>query len=94
MAPKYRHIREHELIHVRQQCGFGLYWSALLYFLLPLPVLFSGRWFVEREAYLVDIVAGAKTVEQAVDILWRSYGYPWPKLLMRKWFDEQIAKRK
>lgn len=89
MGDAWRHVRQHELAHVRQQRGLRLYWTALLYFVLPLPILFSGRWFVEREPYLREIVIGRRTVDQVVDILWKSYVYPWPRFLMRKWLQKK-----
>lgn len=88
-APIYRHIVAHELVHVRQLQGpVGLAKTALLYLLLPMPFLFSGRWFVEREAFTVDIDNGTKTVDEVVGLLWSSYGWPWPRRLMRRWFHD------
>jgi len=86
---KFPDVLEHELMHVEQQrTAWGLFKSALLYSLLPLPVFFSGRWFVEREPYLMDIRKGLFTPEQAADILWDHYAWCWPKSLMIKWFKE------
>lgn len=86
-------VLSHEQVHVRQ---FATWWGPwlipLLVALLPLPVLFSGRWFVERKAYLADIVNARLTREDAVNILWNSYGWCWPKALMRRWFDKQLRK--
>lgn len=91
MAERFAVVRAHELVHAEQQRGtWGLLKSILLYFFFPLPLLFSGRWFVERHAYLVNIRLGALTVEQAVQNLWGSYLYPWPRSLMRKWFEAQV----
>lgn len=91
MADRYRFIRVHELIHANQQRStVGLIWSFLLYFFVPLPILFSGRWFVERPAYLSDISLGARTIDNAVETLWRSYAWPWPKAMMRAWFIMNI----
>lgn len=85
---------EHELVHVEQQrTTWGLIKSVLLYFLFPLPVYFSGRWFLERPAYLKDILSYRCTVGQAVDILWVGYLRAWPKPMMKKWFVMQIKKR-
>lgn len=82
---------EHELVHVGQ---FRPWWGPLRVFalevLFPLPVLFSGRWFVERSAFLVDIKTGRRTVDQAVDKLWTGYFYPWPRSLMRRWFTRKL----
>lgn len=81
-------LLHHERVHVDQFEGpWGLIKTYLLYTLLPLPVLFSGRWFVEREAFLVDIRAGVKTPQSAADMLWASYLFPWPKSWMVAWFE-------
>lgn len=88
MLPRYDWIREHELMHVEQQRGpWGLVSSALLYFLIPLPVLFSGRWFIEREPYLHDIQRGHQTPGRAAAVLWSSYFWPWPRAWMQRWFE-------
>lgn len=94
MDEQYAQVRAHELVHVEQQRGIGLLWSVLLYFFVPLPICFSGRWFIERPAYLADILAEGKTVDAAVQTLWRFYVCPWPRFLMRRWFEKQIARRK
>lgn len=87
----YPGVLEHELVHVEQQrSAWGLFKSFWLYFLLPLPIIFSGRWFIERDAYLLDIKAGRITVEYAVNTLWKSYAFAWPPGLMRKWFNERL----
>lgn len=84
---------EHELIHVEDmRSTWGLIKTAALYFAVPLPILFSGRWFVERKAYLHDIKAGHDSVDSAIESLWRGYIYPWPRRLMRKWFNKQLKK--
>lgn len=88
---KYMGVLEHELMHVEQQkTTWGLIKSVFLATLFPLPVFLSGRWFLEREPFLHDIKKGMKTVDQAVDMLWGSYGWCWPKCLMKKWFMEHI----
>lgn len=82
----------HEMVHVRQfQGALGPLKMLLLATVFPLPVLFSGRWLIEREAYLNDIRAGRHTIDAAVDVLWRAYGYPWPKSLMRSWFKKKLG---
>jgi len=81
-------IIAHELRHVAQCSSFlGLWWTVLLNTILPLPALFSGRWFVERRPYLLDIRNGRKSIDSAVNLLWASYGWCWPKPLMRRWFE-------
>lgn len=89
--PEIRPEIEHEKHHVAQ---FAPWWAPWLLpwliVLLPLPFLFSGRWFVERGAYLDDIRAGRHSVESAVAALWESYGWAWPKPWMRAWFTEHL----
>ncbi len=95
MADRYAPTREHELGHVRQQRGaWGLFKSFMLFFFVPLPVVFSGRWFIERGPYLQDILGGHKTIDYSVKVLWRSYLWVWPPPLMRKWFEAQVKKAK
>lgn len=88
--PAQHHLVEHESVHAWQFRRWG--WCAMvaLTLLVPLPVLFSGRWFVERRAYLVDILGGHCTIEGAVNMLWQSYAWPWPRPWMRRWFEGQI----
>jgi hypothetical protein len=86
-------ILEHEMFHVRQlKPWYGPFVGGLLVTLFPLPIIFSGRWFMERHPYLNDIVKKRGTIDQVVDILWYGYGWCWPKSLMRKWFAKQIQK--
>jgi hypothetical protein len=92
MAPQYATIRAHELEHVWQFRRYGFLIMLLGYFLLPLPVLFSGRWLIERRAFLKDIRAKARSVDGAVDTLWYDYAAPWPRGLMRRWFNHQLNK--
>lgn len=90
---KHPKILEHERVHVEQQrTAWGLFKSFWLVWLLPLPVLFSGRWFIERPAYLLDIRNGRHSLESAVSVLWGGYFYPWPRKLMRQWFIEQLRR--
>lgn len=82
-------ILSHELVHVAQ---FEPWWGPFVIFALvtvfPLPMYFSGRWFVERRAYLKDIQLGRHSPESAAWILWARYGKPWPRLWMVRWFRE------
>jgi len=88
---KHDKVIAHEMVHVKQlEPWYGPFLMLFLYFLFPLPVFFSGRWFVEREAYLVDIKNGRVGLGSAVDILWLAYFYCWPKSLMRKWFEKRV----
>lgn len=88
--PQYRVVREHEAMHVAQFKKYGVLLMALMYIAFPLPILFSGRWFIERNPYLHDIKSGAVTINEAVSMLARFYLYPWPKTLMRRWFERQV----
>ena len=85
-------MRAHEMIHVEQWRDHPVC-MVLLYLLFPLPVLFSGRWFIERSAYLLDILAGRYSVDRAVEDIWSSYLWPWPRLLMRRWFEAKTFRR-
>lgn len=83
----------HELVHAEQfRPWWGPWKLAALYFFFPLPVLFSGRWFVERPAYLQDIRSRRLTLDDCVHMLWRNYGYPWPRSLMRRWFKKEVSR--
>jgi hypothetical protein len=85
-------VLRHESFHVEQlRPWYGPLWSFLLVSLLPLPVLFSGRWFLERWPYLDDIRQGRRTVDDVVHILWSSYWWAWPPFLMRRWFEQQLT---
>jgi hypothetical protein len=83
----------HEAVHIRQfSTRWGPWVVPLLATILPLPVFFSGRWFIERRAFLVDILNGVLTVPQAVAILHSRYGMPWPRSMMRRWFLRELKK--
>lgn len=86
LAKEHDGIRAHEMVHFNQWQEHPIC-MVLLYLFFPLPFLFSGRWFIERPAYLLDILSGRFTVDAAVDSLWRSYLWPWPRPLMRAWFE-------
>jgi hypothetical protein len=85
-------ILDHELVHVRQ---FAPWWGPLAMLLgatlFPLPSRLSGRWFIERRAYLRDIQEGRMTPGEAVDILWNYYAKPWPRAWMLAWFQRELA---
>jgi len=92
-AKKYDRIRSHEFIHA-QMCAkwWGPWVTPILASIFPLPIIFSGRWYLERRAYLADIRSAHHTVDSAVNILWRHYWWPWPKPLMRRWFIRELLK--
>ena len=91
MNLKYEPTREHELIHVEYiKSSYGLFKAFCLYFLFPLPILFSGRWFIEFPAYLHNIKNHGYDIEKVVNTLWTNYLWCWPKSLMRKKFYKYI----
>lgn len=84
-------ILNHEMFHAEyMRSTFGLIKSLLFVSIFPLPIIFSGRWFIEKYAYLDDIKAGWITVDYAAEILWKGYGWCWPKPLMRRWFNKKL----
>jgi hypothetical protein len=92
LAIQYEGIRQHEYLHVGQFRSCGIIIMALLYLLLPLPALLSGRWFIERHPYLGDIRSGRITTEKAVEKLWGEYGWVWPRSWMREWFEKNLLR--
>jgi len=83
-------IIEHEKVHIEQYKKLGVPLFMFLYIFMFLPIGLSYfRFRLEREAYLVELKHGA-SVDQVVDTLWRYYGWPWPKFLMRRWFLKQL----
>lgn len=92
-SSRHSDIIRHELVHVRDFAPwYGPFLMALL-FVFPLPVLFSGRWFIERHAYLGDILAGEVTAAEAAEMLWEYYLWPWPRPWMQRWFEKQMELR-
>jgi hypothetical protein len=86
-------ILNHELVHVEQfRTWWGPWLIPLAVTVFPLPLWFSGRWWVERYAYLEDIRANRCTVDRAVFLLWAYYLCPWPRTLMRAWFARKLVK--
>lgn len=85
-------LLKHEKYHIDFNETWWGPWMVLLWMIFPFPVLFSGRWFLERGAFLVDIRNQRVTVEEAVECLWVDYKWAWPKPLMRRWFQNEIAK--
>lgn len=88
---KHPEVIEHETVHIQQYERLGIVFFLLLYFVFPLPFFFSGRWWLEREAYLVELRCGAQ-IDDIVDELWSGYLWPWPKFLMRKWFATYLSR--
>jgi len=76
---------EHEFVHVLQYKKWWLlYQFTYLLVFLPLGLAWF-RFYWEREAYQVNRLYG-RNIESCVDALW-SYGWPWPRSRMRKWFE-------
>jgi hypothetical protein len=85
----------HECVHVVQfRPWYGPYLVLLLVTVFPLPVLLSGRWHIEKRAYLRDIQDGSCSIQSAAEMLWDGYLWPWPKPWMVKWFQKQLKKQK
>lgn len=85
-------VLDHELVHVEDmRSSWGLFKMFWLVWALPLPIIFSGRWYIERQAYLVSIIKHGYTIDYVVNTLWSSYLFPWPKPIMRRWFEKQVA---
>lgn len=83
---------DHELVHVGQlRPWYGPFLLSLLVTVFPLPFFFSGRWYIERPAYLNEIKNNIRELDDAVDILWNDYGWCWPKPLMRRWFQKHFS---
>lgn len=83
--PAGHRMVEHEAVHARQFHRWGWCVMVALYLLVP-----GGRWLIEREAYLLDVLSGRLTPEQAAAHIWRYYLWPWPRCWMRRWFEEKI----
>jgi len=97
---RFPEVIAHEQIHIAQYKKLTVPLFLFLYCLIPLPVFFSYfRWFLERQAYIVEaklyLAEGRITkdilVEEIVQELWSGYLFPWPKFLMRKWFKKQLG---
>lgn len=85
-------IFAHELVHVRQfEPWYGPFVVALLATVFPLPMYYSGRWYIERWAYALDIANGWRLTEDVIEILWTRYGKCWPKHRMRVWFQKHAG---
>jgi len=85
-------ILNHEIIHtILLERWYGPVLAGALAIGLPLPVLFSGRWYLERWAYLADIQRGMRTVNEAVDVLWNGYMWVWPRSWMAEWFNNNMV---
>lgn len=92
--PRFRDLWDHEGIHAKDMStAWGLFKMFWLLWLLPLPVVISGRWYIERWVFLQDIERGPLTLEQAAEILWRDYFFAWPRSWAIRWWKAQLEKR-
>lgn len=93
LMPAYEGILNHEEVHCRdfQKLGAPI-WIAFLYLVFPLPIFCSGRWWVERRAFLTDIRNNRNVLDEAVKQLWRFYLCPWPRSSMKKWFEKELER--
>ena len=90
MAERWSWLRDHELVHAdRMRTFLKLLREALFLVAFPLPTGYSGRWFIERWAFLKDIENGKRTPDEAAATLHRDYFNPWPLKAMKKWFWKQ-----
>jgi len=82
-------VRRHEFHHVQDFTPWWGPWLCIaLAVLFPFPLLFSGRWFLERRPYRDEIDLGWNTVDKVVDTLGGfKYGWAWPKAWMRRWLE-------
>jgi len=88
----YPSMVAHECTHVDQYIRHPVRF-VLGYLLFPLPLgLAYCRWRYERIAYMYNLWENptANNVEAIVQTLWSNYGWPWPKFLMRRWFNKQL----
>lgn len=86
---------DHEMVHVEDlRKPFAPIYMGLLVSIFPLPILLSGRWWIERKAYLQNIIHHGYDIEYVVDTLWHRYAWCWPRSLMRKWFYREFSRSK
>jgi len=97
-------LLKHELVHIDQ---YKMWWIlyAPLYLLFPLPILFSYRYYFEREAYLVSLkhlnyeelgVTKAEMIDKYSNYL-TDKTYLWAGKLVgfektKKWFEKEMKK--
>jgi hypothetical protein len=93
----YRGMIAHEQVHSDRQLEWmktkPLWLYLLLYGLFPVPLFFAWfRWREERIACLEDLKAGA-SIDEVVEEIW-SHWWPWPRFLMRRWFENNARQNK
>ena len=92
--PFYEDLWAHEGVHAKDlSTAWGLFKMFWLVWLLPLPIVLSGRWYIERWAFLQDIERKRFTIEEGAEMLWRDYLFAWPRPWVIRWWKAQLAKR-
>lgn len=82
---------EHEFMHVEQYERWWFLYQAS-YLLFPLPFLLAWfRFYWERQPYLHVNMKNGMTVDECANALWK-YGWPWPRTLMKRWFEKNGRK--
>lgn len=93
---------DHEIGHVKQIDG--AWWRPLVagvwYFLLPLPFVYSGRWWAERVPYAYNLrqwvhvrhLDREEVLDEVVGSLTTNYALAWPPWEMRAYFEAELAK--
>lgn len=90
---QYEDLWAHEKHHADdERTGWGLFKMFWLVWLLPLPVVLSGRWYIERWAFLEDIRKGRITLEEGADRLWNDYLLAWPRPWAIQWWKDQLER--
>jgi hypothetical protein len=85
---KHLSVVAHEFVHLTQWFRLGAIRFLLLYFVFPLPVFFSGRWWLERDAFLVQIRHFGMTIGEATTaVSGKAYTWCWPKRWILEWFE-------
>lgn len=91
MSPGLEWLRCHEMVHADDlRSAWDLLKMALLLTLFPLPIYFSGRWYIERDAMVIDIRAGVKTPEKVAEMLWDDYLMAWPKQRVTDYYEKLL----
>jgi hypothetical protein len=89
------------IVHVFVEYSWVWTWAScgLVLFFLPLSIgLAYGRFFIEREAYMVQITrAGdayrSREIQRVVYTLKKNYALTYPVSWMRSWFNLECARR-
>jgi len=89
--PKWWWLFEHEMVHANDMRGpFQLFRMAFLVAIIPLPIILSGRWYIERDAFWNDIKWGIKSPERVAQMLWDDYFWAWPKKWVIQYYRQRL----